>query len=82
MTRVNDATVELAAALEYLREFAWSTAFGPTIGPDTPSAERTLYGQVLLYDRLREAAARINPDLTPSVMRRRSSGHPPVIGRL
>jgi type I restriction enzyme R subunit len=59
--------VELAA-LDYLRQLGWSTAFGPSIAPDSPGAERSSYEQVYLYGRLRDAAARINPDLAPSVV--------------
>jgi len=67
VTALNESTVELAA-LEYLRQLGWSTAFGPTIAPDAPGTERSSYEQVYLYGRLREAAARINPDLSPSVI--------------
>ncbi len=67
MTALNESTVELAA-LEYLRQLGWSTAFGPTIAPDTPAAERSSYEHVYLYSRLRLAAARINPHLGPSLI--------------
>jgi type I restriction enzyme R subunit len=64
---LNESTVELAA-LEYLRQLGWSTAFGPAIAPDVPAAERSSYEQVFLYGRLRAAATRINPALDPSVV--------------
>ncbi len=67
MTALNESTVELAA-LEYLRQLGWSTAFGPSIAPDGPGAERPSYEQVYLYGRLRAAATRINPALDPSVV--------------
>jgi type I restriction enzyme R subunit len=67
MTALNETTVE-SAALDYLRQLGWSTAFGPSIAPDSPGAERSSYEQVYLYGRLRDAAARINPDLAPSVV--------------
>jgi type I restriction enzyme R subunit len=67
MNALNESTVELAA-LEYLRQLGWSTAFGPAIAPETPGAARASYEQVFLYGRLREAAARINPHLAPSVI--------------
>jgi type I restriction enzyme, R subunit len=67
MTALNESTIELAA-LEYLRQLGWSTAFGPAIAPDTPNAERSSYEQVYLYDRLRAAAARINPNVARSVI--------------
>ncbi len=67
MTALNESTVELAA-LDYLRQLGWSTAFGPSIAPDSPGAERSSYEQIYLYGRLRDAAARINPDVAPSVV--------------
>ena len=36
---------------------------GPDIAPDTPDAERSDYGEVILAKRLRDAIARLNPDL-------------------
>lgn len=67
MTTLNESTVELAA-LEYLRQLGWSTAFGPSIAPDTPDAERASYEHVFLYERLRAAVRRINPDQTTPVI--------------
>jgi len=67
VTALNESTVELAA-LEYLRQLGWSTAFGPTIAPDAPGTERSSYEHVHLYDRLRAAATRINPALDPFVV--------------
>jgi len=67
VTALNESTVELAA-LEYLRQLGWSTAFGPSIAPDAPAAERSSYDQVFLYGRLRAAATRINPALDASVV--------------
>jgi len=64
---LNESTVELAA-LEYLRQLGWSTAFGPSIAPDAPRTERSSYEQVYLFGRLRAAATRINPALDPSVV--------------
>ena len=51
------------AALEWLDGQGWSVAHGPDIAPGTPDAERADYGQVVLERRLREALARLNPDL-------------------
>jgi len=67
MTALNESTVELAA-LEYLRQLGWSTASGPSIAPDIPGAERSSYEQIYLYERLRDAATQINPDLAPAVI--------------
>ncbi|QHG85246.1 type I restriction endonuclease subunit R (plasmid) [Rhodococcus rhodochrous] len=60
MTNFNEATVE-EAALGYLRELGYSTAFGPNLAPDGSQPERVNFEQVYLYDRLRDAARRMNP---------------------
>ena len=51
------------AALGWLKSLGWSVAHGPEIAPDTSSAERTSYGQVVLEQRLRDSLARLNSDL-------------------
>ena len=63
MTILNESTVELAA-LEYLRELGFSTAFGPEIAPDGDLSERKSYDSVYLLDRLRESTIHINPEAT------------------
>lgn len=60
MTAFNEATVE-DAALDYLRGLGYATAFGPNLAPDGSGAERSSFQQVYLYDRLRDAARRLNP---------------------
>ena len=62
MTAFVEADVE-DAALEWLADLGWQTARGPDIGPDGPREERTDYGVALLERRLRDALARLNPDL-------------------
>ena len=62
MTTLTEADVE-AAALEWLADLGWQTAHGPDIGPGTPGEERADYGAVVLGRRLRDALARLNPDL-------------------
>jgi type I restriction enzyme R subunit len=42
---------------------------GPEIAPDGLFAERQDYGQVVLEQRLRDALARLNPDLPPEALR-------------
>ena len=59
---LTEADVE-DAALEWLRDLGWQTAHGPDIGPDQPGEERADYGAVVLEQRLRDALARLNPDL-------------------
>jgi type I restriction enzyme R subunit len=61
VTALNESTVELAA-LEYLRELGYATAFGPDIASDGIHPERSSYEHVYLYERLRDAARLINPD--------------------
>ena len=64
---VSEASVE-DAALAWLCGLAWTLARGPDIAPDAPTAERTDYGEVLLPRRLRDALARLNPELPPSAL--------------
>jgi type I restriction enzyme R subunit len=58
---LNESVVE-DAALEYLRELGYVTKFGPNIAPDGPHPERHSFEQIYLYDRVREAGQRLNPD--------------------
>ena len=51
------------AALSWLEAGGWKIAHGPEIAPDMPGAERTDYSEVVLEQRLRDALARLNPDL-------------------
>ncbi len=62
MTAVTEADVE-EAALGWLAALGWQTAHGPDIGPGAPSEERASYGAVVLERRLRDALARLNPEL-------------------
>ena len=62
-----ESTVE-AAALSWLENLGWRIAHGPDIAPDTPGTERTDYGQVILEQRVRDALARLNPDLATAAL--------------
>ena len=62
MTTIAESTVE-DAALAWLESLGWSIAHGPDIAPDTPGAERSDYGAVVLERRLRDTLARLNPTL-------------------
>ena len=64
--RFTESEVE-DAALDWLGSLGWAVAHGPDIAPDTPGAERTDYSTVVLEQRLREALARLNPDLPAPV---------------
>ncbi|MBD3368241.1 MAG: DEAD/DEAH box helicase, partial [Candidatus Eisenbacteria bacterium] len=56
------------AALAWLESAGWEIAHGPDIAPDTPGAERSSYAEVVLERRLRDALARLNPDLPAEAM--------------
>lgn len=61
MTAFNESVIE-EAALDYLRELGYTTEFGPNIAPDGMRPERESFQQVYLYDRIRDAARRLNRD--------------------
>ena len=62
-----ESTVE-CAALAWLSELGWQVKHGSEIAPDGLFAERQDYGQVVLEQRLRDALARLNPDLPPEAL--------------
>ena len=51
------------AALEWFTELGYTVLHGPDIAPDTPNAERATYSEVILTNRLRDAIARLNPQI-------------------
>jgi type I restriction enzyme, R subunit len=51
------------AALAWLSELGYGIANGLNIGPDGDSPERASYGEVLLVKRVRDAIAKLNPNL-------------------
>jgi len=59
---VTESVVE-QAALAWLEATGWHVAHGPDLAPDMPAAERADYGEVVLAQRLRDALARLNPEL-------------------
>ena len=62
MTTLTESEVE-QVALGWLANIGWQVAHGPDIAPDTSSAERADYGEVVLAQRLRDALAKLNPQL-------------------
>jgi len=62
MSNLNESTVE-DAALEYLAQLGYQTAWGPSLAPGEPGEERTSFEQVYLHARLRSAVRRINPGI-------------------
>ena len=67
MITINESTVE-EASLAWLASLGWIAVHGPDIAPDTIGAERADYGEVLLARRLRDALARLNPDLPAAAL--------------
>ena len=68
MTYLNESSVE-TAALSWLSQLGWQTAYGPDIAPDTPGgAERTAFTDVVLEGRLRDALLNHNPELPASAL--------------
>jgi type I restriction enzyme R subunit len=51
------------ATFSWLEDLGYAVLHGPDISPDGGSPERSSYGDVILFDRLRMALARINPHL-------------------
>jgi len=62
MTAFTESLVE-EAGLTWLKGLGWPVAHGPDIAPDMSAAERRDYGEVVLAQRLRDALARLNPEL-------------------
>ena len=67
MSGLSESDVE-SAALSWLADADWHTAHGPDIAPGTPDAERADYDEAILPQRLRDALARLNPDLTADAL--------------
>lgn len=64
-------SVAESAALTWLESFGWTLKHGTEIAPGELAAERTDFGQVVLTQRLRDALARLNPQLPAGGHRRR-----------
>lgn len=56
------------AVLAWLAAAGWHVVNGPAIAPDTLTAERQDFGEVVLIGRLRAALARLNPSLPASAV--------------
>jgi len=67
MSNLNESTVE-DAALEYLAQLGYQTAWGPSLAPGEPGQERTSFEQVYLNARLRSAVRRINPGIDAALV--------------
>jgi len=51
------------AALKWLADLDYNVLHGPNIAPDAPASERSTYKEVVLTTRLRDAVARLNPNI-------------------
>ena len=58
-----------AAALGWLAGLGWAILHGAEVNPDSAPAERDDYGAVVLAATLRDALARLNPDLPADALR-------------
>ncbi|MDD3182958.1 MAG: type I restriction endonuclease subunit R [Alphaproteobacteria bacterium] len=56
------------ANLDWLSGLGWGVAHGPDMAPEGKAPERASYGDVLLLERLKDALARINPQLPPDTI--------------
>jgi len=62
MTRITESEIE-EFAISLLEKQGYQYLYGPDIAPDSDRQERQSFGDVVLMDRLFEAAHRINPDI-------------------
>ena len=49
--------------IELLEQQGYQYIYGPDIAPDSETAERSSFAEVLLFDRLNNTIARINPEI-------------------
>ena len=66
-TRFTESLVE-EAALDWLADLGYTVVNGLDLLPGGTSPERADYGHVTLEGRLRDALARLNPDLPPAAL--------------
>lgn len=67
MASLNESEVE-KAALAWLQAVGWTIRHGAEMVPGELFGERDDYGQVILDERLRDALARLNPELPPEAL--------------
>lgn len=60
MDKLTESTIE-NWAIELLQAQGYTYLYGPDIAPESATAERTRYDEVVLVERLRAAVRRINP---------------------
>ena len=62
LNKIYESDIE-ETALEWFANLDYTVLHGPDIAPDTPDAERAIYNEVILTRRLRDAVARLNPEI-------------------
>ena len=62
LNTIDESDIE-QTALDWLSDLGYTVLHGPDIAPDTADAERSRYEDVVLPQRLRDAIARLNPNL-------------------
>jgi type I restriction enzyme R subunit len=62
MNKLTEAQLE-DITLTWFQDLGYTCLHGPDLAPDEPAAERESYHDVILTGRLRDALARLNPDL-------------------
>ena len=65
-----DTLAEQPALARLCDEHGWTHVHGSELAPDAPAAERMLWSDVVLMERLRRAVKRINPQLSPQAVQR------------
>lgn len=60
--KITESAIE-EFAIDLLEQQGFKHIYGPDIAPDSETPERESFEDVILIDRLREAVARINPDI-------------------
>lgn len=67
MSKITESAIELLV-IDRLQDLGYGYVYGPEIAPDSVSPERLTFTDVILTDRLKQAARRINPALKPEVV--------------
>ena len=65
-----DTLAEQPALARLCDQHGWTHVHGSELAPDASAAERKLWSDVVLVERLRGAVARINPQLSPEAVQR------------
>ncbi len=65
--KISESLLE-QTALAWFESLGYQILHGPDIAPGEPQAERASYSEVVLKERLREAACRLNPDASAQAL--------------